>query len=530
MATVEFNGTLRVTQNLTDDADKLKQAVNAANFSPISAVPPVIVNIRSGNETGGALPAALKNLAKGLARVPGRKTVILFSEGGTVTPDQMEAAIGACNRANVAVYPVDIRALTTQGSGGASTGNAALGRSQLKYSPPQDTPAARQAAAAELNALSDRSAPEFAPDLLSGVATGTGGFVVSRSGKLPDDLERIAKEASQYYALGYAPAKASKPGACHIIKVDVDRGGADVRARTSYCDEKAPDVQPGTPTERNLEARLNANATATVHATMQTSFFYVAANTARVDMAMDIPGAAIHFAKDNGSFAAVLNIIGIAYLPDGGVAARFSDTARVVLNDRKQVEQFARRPYHYEKQFEMPSGAFDLKVAFSSSAVSFGKVETALTIDQWTPSKFLLSGLALSQSVRPAGAASQDAEADLFGEKVPLTFKGVQLIPAGTNRLLKPEKAYIYAEIYEPATSPSVDVQLTILDAKTGKLVKDAGSTKVKRETATGATVIPLGIAIPTGVLTPRSYTAQITARDEAGNRSTRSITFDLEP
>ncbi len=518
MAVAEWNGVLRVTQNLTDNADKLQQAVNAAKFSPVSTVP-----------QPGALPAALRNLAQGLARVPGRKTVLLFSEGTLVTPEQMQTAIDECNRANVAIYPVDIRALPASGLGGASVGNASLGRQQLTYSPPQSTPAARQALVSELNALATQSAPESAPDLLSGLAAGTGGFVVSGSGNLPDDLDRIAKEESQYYALGYAPAKASKPGACHKIKVDVDREGANVRARTGYCDAITPDIQTGTPTERELEARLNGNEPPTVHATLQTSFFYVAPNTARVQVAMDIPGAAVKFVKDNGRFAAALNIIGIAYLPDGGVAARFSDTARIALNDRKAVEEFAARPYHYEKQFEIASGAFELKLAFSSSVASFGKIESALTIDPWTPSKFLLSGLALSQSIRPAAAAPGD-EADLFGEKVPLTFKGIQLIPAGTNRLRKSEKAYVYAQLYEPALSASADVRLTLLDAKTGKLVKDAGISKVTRETAEGAAVAPLGMILPVADLAPGSYVAEVTAQDAAGDRSTRNITFELAP
>ncbi len=109
------------------------------------------------------------------------------------------------------------------------------------------------------------------------------------------------------------------------------------------------------------------------------------------------------------------------------------------------------------------------------SAATFGKVETALTIDPWTPSKFLLSGLALSQSARPAGVEDLGGEVDLFGNKVPLTFNGVQLIPAGTNRLLKSEKAYIYAQVYEPAPSvpdgkedSGVDVQLRFSTPKPG--------------------------------------------------------------
>jgi VWFA-related protein len=518
MSVVEFDKALRVTQNLTDDVEKLKQAVTAAKFSLALTQAPVVVNriIRPGNDTANTLPGALRNLAEGLAKVHGRKTILLFSEGLSVNHDVMKPAIEECNRSNVAIYPVDIRALSGAGQAkGLSLGAADSGR----YMP------------GNLPGPNSDLSVQSPSDALYGLAQGTGGFVVSGPGKLPDDLDRIGKEQSRYYVLAYLPANPSQRGVCHTIKIEVDRGGANVRARTSYCDAVTPEVVTGTPTERDLEARLNANATPTVQATMQTPFFYAAPNTARVDLALDIPGAGIKFAKDKGKFSAVLNIIGIAYLPDNGVAARFSDSAKITLDDQQQVDDFASRPYHFEKQFEMASGKFDLKVAFSSAAASFGKVETPLTIDPWDPSKFLLSGLAISQSTHPAAAAGL-GDVDLFGDKVPLNANGVQFIPAGTNRLQKSQKAFIYGEIYEPALKddPGVGAQLTLINAKTGELAKYMGLTGLKPETVPGTSAVPFGLILPTDELEPGPYTAQITVLDAAGNHAIRRIDFELIP
>ena len=55
---------------------------------------------------------ALRNMAKGLAQVPGRKTLVFLSAGFTVPTDslsELTAAIDACNHANVAIYPIDVR-------------------------------------------------------------------------------------------------------------------------------------------------------------------------------------------------------------------------------------------------------------------------------------------------------------------------------------------------------------------------------------------------------------------------------------
>jgi hypothetical protein len=128
-------------------------------------------------------------------------------------------------------------------------------------------------------------------------------------------------------------------------------------------------------------------------------------------------------------------------------------------------------------------------------------------------------------------------EVDLFGDRVPLNANGVQFIPAGTNRLLKSQKAFIYGEIYEPAlaipdrkSDPAVGAQLTVLNTKTGEIVKQMGFTSLKPETVSGTSAIPFSMILPSGELAPGSYTAEINVQDAAGNRSLRRIVFELEP
>src|SRR6185437_827584 len=301
MAVVEFGGTLRVTQNLTGDVDRLLLAVNGKT-------PPV----SPANATAG-LPVALSHLAEGMVNLPGHKSIILFSGGLSGSSDLMKNAIEECNRANVAVYPVNIG--NRFGRGRAQSNPFGTYQGKGAVSP-------TIVAAAQQTDLDTQQSPS---DALYSLAKGTGGFVIGISTKLQDDLSTIAKEANQYYALGYLPAKASQPGACHTIKVTTDHSGASVRARDSYCDVETSEIQAGTTTERDLEARLNAhearlnahesrlnaNEKPTIQATMQTPFFYVAPNTARVHLALDIPGAAMKFARDKGKFTATLNVLGI---------------------------------------------------------------------------------------------------------------------------------------------------------------------------------------------------------------------------
>jgi VWFA-related protein len=125
MAVVDFGGTTQVVQNFTADSEKLKRAAANVRFSAVSPnIPAQTVDVASlGAPTADLIRSdygartmllAIRNLAKSLAVVPGRKTLILFSEGFALTAQnqsELDATIDAANKANVAIYPVDVGGL-----------------------------------------------------------------------------------------------------------------------------------------------------------------------------------------------------------------------------------------------------------------------------------------------------------------------------------------------------------------------------------------------------------------------------------
>src|SRR5579864_1700502 len=127
LAVVEFTGALRITQNFTTDAAKLKQVVSGIKSSSIATNPasPAAIDTAPGL-SGPSLNSAENNfgaysvllsiriLAKNLASVAGRKSLVLFTAGFPLTPErdsELTATIDACNKANVAIYPLDVRGL-----------------------------------------------------------------------------------------------------------------------------------------------------------------------------------------------------------------------------------------------------------------------------------------------------------------------------------------------------------------------------------------------------------------------------------
>jgi len=138
MAVVDFTGSLRVIQNFTADAVRLKQA--AKNMKPSAVSPngdPTLADVSVPSNFGGgpALPDSvsdfgvhtlllgIRSLAKNLTNVPGRKSVVLFTDGFPLTPEaqaELTATISACNQANVAIYPLDVRGLIAVAPSGPS--------------------------------------------------------------------------------------------------------------------------------------------------------------------------------------------------------------------------------------------------------------------------------------------------------------------------------------------------------------------------------------------------------------------------
>jgi VWFA-related protein len=147
--------------------------------------------------------------------VPGRKSVVVFSAGYALTPqlaEQLNHAEEACNRSDVALYPVDVGGLT-QPDAQTSLDSQAGGRAGRGRNAAQSSPAA---------------VAESTEQILYNLAGATGGYVSTNTNSLLAGLMKIAREQTDYYLLGYTPPE-SPDGSCHPLKVRVDRAGPNGR-------------------------------------------------------------------------------------------------------------------------------------------------------------------------------------------------------------------------------------------------------------------------------------------------------------
>jgi VWFA-related protein len=652
MAIMNFGGALNVALNFTADAQRLKQAVRNVKFSNVSpnAQPQEVASLGvpqlgNGEASFGArtLLLALRSVAKSLASVPGRKSLILLTSGFPMTPgapdyfeqqSELMAVIDACNKANVAVYPIDVRGLTTGMS--AAPGSARLDTNRdfltarlvtatLEYSA-EDQPAhliyvqrsgggagggaggggrgvgggtgvgtggaggggtrsggttgtggsgSRSGGSTGTGGSGSRSGGSMGtggtgtrggggaggvpmnPSLygynpydqshhliptipnvvdnqqvLYQLAQGTGGFVIVNSNDLLGGMQKIAREQTEYYVLGYAPPPSGE-GTCHTLKVKVERSGVVTRWRSGYCNVKPTDMLAGKPEEKQMENRATGSQPGTIAASMLAPYFYTSVNTARVNLAIEIPSSAIKFEKQKGKLHATVNVFGQAYKLDGTVAARFSDSLDLNFEDKKQLEEFNSKPFHYDTQFDIAAGHYNLKVVFNpQGSDTFGKLEVPLVIDPYDGKQFTLSTVAFSKQIHPVLQMGASLDAALLEDRTPLVTQGLELVPSGSDQFKKTDRAGFYVEIYDPlltsANPPKVGIQMLVIDRKTGEKKIDTGGAAA--DAKPGNALVPLGLRLPVDTLAPGLYRLELKAVDSAGNVSQpRTADFEVQ-
>jgi VWFA-related protein len=157
----------------------------------------------------------LEIVARGLAKIPGRKTVVLLSEGFFVQDVRtiVESTAAQAARSGITIYSVDGRGLIH--SLGSNTD--AVSRDPAR------------------SAAFDTG--EDGPNIL---AANTGGFMIRNIDDISLAFGRIVRDTSTYYVIGYQPENTTMDGKVRRIEVKAAVPGVTVRARKSYAAVKLP--------------------------------------------------------------------------------------------------------------------------------------------------------------------------------------------------------------------------------------------------------------------------------------------------
>ena len=195
---------------------------------------------------------AVRHIAEGMRHMPGRKSVVLFSEGMRMNRDmvreeppvdvnEVRRVSDSANRASVVIYAVDPRGVVYPGL------QAKDDVSNLEQDEVRDQVHER------LETLRGTQST------LRFLAAETGGLAQLNSNDMNDSLSHVLADQSGYYLLGFQPGedaaqRLQREGKYHRLQVRVKRPGLTVRHRKGFLGEAAPPPPPVSPNQRLLAA------------------------------------------------------------------------------------------------------------------------------------------------------------------------------------------------------------------------------------------------------------------------------------
>ena len=179
---------------------------------------------------GHASLAALRAVVGSMAMLPGRKSILYFSEALPLTDavkPKFEALIQEANSQNITFYAVDAAGLRVHSE------EARLGRN-VDLAGAQGIGDVQRGGGAWTKDIERQSDLLSSSVSLGRLAKETGGFLIDNTNELTSGFARMQQERTTYYLLAYQPANTSTDGKFRKVKVKVKRSGVTVRARPGY--------------------------------------------------------------------------------------------------------------------------------------------------------------------------------------------------------------------------------------------------------------------------------------------------------
>jgi VWFA-related protein len=204
---ISFDSGVHVHGEMTSDRQAIYRSIDKANFG-------------GGTSLYDAVDVALR---KQLAKIDGRKAIVLFTDGvDTSSRRSYDFTLDEAEESESLIFPIYYNTFfDTQSDGGLGTINGGM--------IPKVNNSVVRGTSSEEYALGRR--------YLEDLAAYTGGRVFrpeSTPGGLTAAFEGIAEELRRQYNIGYIPTDEGKPGQRKQIKVRVSRPNLVVRNRDSY--------------------------------------------------------------------------------------------------------------------------------------------------------------------------------------------------------------------------------------------------------------------------------------------------------
>ena len=421
-----------------------------------------------------AVLVALRALAQAYQSLPGRKNVVVFSEGFLHSPEvepEIQAVVDAANRANVAFYVIDAGGLAAEyyDASNANPPDPSGTRESFRMSNWSDydrisTGLSKFDWAAHLGGLESRH------EDLGQVAVATGGLMMKNQNDLLVGLESVDRDLREFYTLVYQPTNTNYDGSFRPIKVEVLKPGVHIRYRQGYWA-----IPPGqdvmmTPAAAQLVAALaNGSLRPSFAPAVNAAALFAPDGKFVAPVRVSLPARLVRLESSGDRYRGGVTLVLLARDATGRPISVYQRFLTLDLT-HKQWEDFRKRnldisarlslpelkPLTVEGILQLPSGT----VAQGHCEVLPSTPAPALTSNSGAgPTPNLDSGpaltsLLLSNSIVPAQGIADPAD--------PLRGENFQIDLPPTTRFAPSDKLTLYYGILlRDATQPSQRFQVS---------------------------------------------------------------------
>jgi len=448
IAIVTLASSLRLDQDFTNDQAQLLKVLNRFSHSEGQGMDNGSTGDADGiEESGNAYTPdeteynqfntdrklqALQSLSQILGKFNQKKSIIYFSSGMTQTGIEnqaaLRAAINTAVKANVAIYTMDSRGLEAEPPGG--TASTASLRGTAMYS-----------GAAVQSSLDANFASQETLTTLSG---DTGGKAFLDTNDLGEVFDRVQRDTSVYYVLGYKSSNPLKDGKYRHIQVKTNRQGLNLEFRKGYYAPKDFQHFNNEDKQQQMQDELASELPDTdVALYMAASYFRMDDRRFYVPVALVVPGSQIPFTKGGDKDKASLDIIGEVQDELKRTVGSVHETVKLSLDASQEVK---RKNVQYSTGFMLLTGKYHFKfVVRENQSGRLGSFESDFVVPDIRKAPLKLSSVVLASQRQPNTKKTQN----------PLVRDGNELVPNIAHVFTQDQHLYFFYEVYDPAKDKS---------------------------------------------------------------------------
>lgn len=537
-------------KDLAGSIDKLRDFLNSSSSTPTSGIETPaggaaaarvmiaqrvlqqFIRLRTALSLQQSRPilAALAAVAEGLRPIPGKKTLVLFSQGW-VTPAvldwQIQSTIDIANRANVAIYIIDSAGLrgAAQASGALVPAPPLAGVSAITNQEQRI-----RAVGGETvfdNARQEGLARES--DILYRISGDTGGKFLKGSNDIGQGLERINEEIQSRYTLAYRSTNQNFDGTFRKVKIEVRRPDSQIASRSGYYAIPPEEIVLLSPEDKKLFANFSsAEAKPGLPVFVSLSPFRSRDGLYTVPLALEMPPTAVKFERKADKQSMQLEVLGVLKTSTDRMLSRLGGNFDVNLSE-SDYNQILNNNLFYRQDLQLAPGEYTIELIVRDKQSGKLAARRQQLVLPEPDAEFAATPLVLSRYVEAASELPPDpAFPDVF-------VHGKRLIrPSASRQFRATDNLIMFQSVYNAANSPETSKPLVRV---TVRLMKDGQpATKFFDYVLTEIQNYPVphlqfGEFIKLANLSPGKYQVMIETKDMVTRKFTKQeSSFEIVP